>query len=105
MRDGEFADGARVLRAKIDMNHENMQMRDPVLYRIRDAHHVRTGDDWCIYPTYDWAHGQTDAIEGITHSLCTLEFDNHRPLYDWFLEHLDLPGRPAAADRVRPART
>lgn len=91
MRAGEFSEGERVLRAKIDMNHENMQMRDPVLYRIRQAHHVRTGDTWVIYPTYDWAHGQSDAIEGVTHSLCTLEFDSHRPLYDWCLEHLDLP--------------
>ena len=91
MRAGEFADGEKVLRAKIDMNHENMQMRDPVLYRIRRAHHVRTGDEWVIYPTYDWAHGQSDAIEGVTHSICTLEFDSHRPLYDWFLSHLDLP--------------
>ncbi|MFT7475757.1 MAG: glutaminyl-tRNA synthetase [Verrucomicrobiales bacterium] len=91
MRDGEFADGEKVLRAKIDMNHENMQMRDPVLYRIRRQHHVRTGDAWIIFPTYDWAHGQSDAIEGVTHSICTLEFDSHRPLYDWCLEHLDLP--------------
>ena len=91
MRAGEFADGEKVLRAKIDMNHENMQMRDPVLYRIRRAHHVRTGDEWIIYPTYDWAHGQSDAIEGVTHSICTLEFDAHRPLYDWCLSHLDLP--------------
>ena len=91
MREGEFADGERVLRAKIDMQHENMQMRDPVLYRIRRSHHVRTGDEWVIYPTYDWAHGQSDAIEGVTHSICTLEFDSHRPLYDWCLEHLDLP--------------
>lgn len=92
MRAGEFAEGERVLRAKIDMNHENMQMRDPVLYRIRHAHHVRTGDSWVIYPTYDWAHGQSDAIERVTHSLCTLEFDAHRPLYDWCLGNLDLPG-------------
>jgi glutaminyl-tRNA synthetase len=92
MRAGEFADGARVLRARIDMAHENMQMRDPVMYRIRHEHHFRRGDDWCIYPTYDWAHGQSDAIEGVTHSLCTLEFDSHRPLYDWFLDHLPLPG-------------
>lgn len=91
MRDGEFADGVRVLRAKIDMNHENMQLRDPVMYRIRHSHHHRTGDDWCIYPTYDWAHGQSDAIEQITHSICTLEFDSHRPLYDWFLAQLPLP--------------
>jgi glutaminyl-tRNA synthetase len=91
MRAGEFADGAKTLRAKIDMNHTNGQMRDPILYRIRHVHHHRTGDAWCIYPTYDWAHGQCDAAEGITHSICTLEFDAHRPLYDWFLEHLDLP--------------
>lgn len=91
MRAGEFAEGERVLRAKIDMNHQNMQLRDPVLYRIRHAHHVRTGDTWVIYPTYDWAHGQSDAIEGVTHSLCTLEFDAHRPLYDWCLENLELP--------------
>ncbi|MEO6570023.1 MAG: glutamine--tRNA ligase/YqeY domain fusion protein [Ilumatobacteraceae bacterium] len=92
MRSGEFADGAMVLRAKIDMQHENMQLRDPVMYRIRRGHHHRTGDAWVIYPTYDWAHGQSDAIEGTTHSLCTLEFDSHRPLYDWFLEQLPLPG-------------
>lgn len=91
MRAGEFADGARVLRAKIDMNHENMQLRDPVLYRIRRGHHHRTHDEWVIYPTYDWAHGQSDAIEGVTHSLCTLEFVSHRPLYDWCLEQLPLP--------------
>ena len=91
MRAGEFADAERVLRAKIDMNHENMQMRDPVLYRIRHEHHVRTGTDWVIFPTYDWAHGQSDAIEGVTHSICTLEFDSHRPLYDWCLENLELP--------------
>lgn len=91
MRAGAYAEGERVLRAKIDMNHENMQMRDPVLYRIRQAHHVRTGDTWVIYPTYDWAHGQSDAIERVTHSICTLEFDAHRPLYDWCLAHLDLP--------------
>ncbi|MEX0847321.1 MAG: glutamine--tRNA ligase/YqeY domain fusion protein [Ilumatobacteraceae bacterium] len=92
MRAGEFADGARVLRAKADMQHENMQLRDPVMYRIRRQHHHRTGDQWVIYPTYDWAHGQSDAIEGVTHSLCTLEFDSHRALYDWYLEHLPLPG-------------
>ncbi|MFT7600793.1 MAG: glutaminyl-tRNA synthetase [Acidimicrobiales bacterium] len=91
MRDGAFADGDRVLRAKIDMQAENMQLRDPVLYRIRRAPHVRTGEDWIIYPTYDWAHGQSDAIEGITHSVCTLEFADHRPVYDWCLEQLDLP--------------
>ena len=91
MRAGEFEDGARVLRAKIDMNHENMQLRDPVLYRIRRGHHHRTHDEWVIYPTYDWAHGQSDAIEAVTHSLCTLEFVSHRPLYDWCLEQLPLP--------------
>jgi glutaminyl-tRNA synthetase len=81
-----------VLRAKADMQHENMQLRDPVMYRIRHEHHHRTGDQWCIYPTYDWAHGQSDAIEGVTHSLCSLEFDSHRALYDWYLSHLPLPG-------------
>ena len=91
MRAGEFEDGSRVLRAKIDMQHENMWMRDPVLYRIRREHHQRTGTNWILFPTYDWAHGQSDAIEGVTHSICTLEFDSHRPLYDWSLENLDLP--------------
>ena len=88
MRDGEFPDGSRVLRAKIDMAAGNMNMRDPVMYRILRATHHRTGDKWCIYPTYDWAHGQSDSIEGITHSLCSLEFEDHRPLYDWFLDEL-----------------
>ncbi len=91
MRAGEFAEGSHVLRAKIDMQHENMQLRDPVMYRIRGVHHHRTGALWSIYPTYDWAHGQSDAIEGVTHSLCTLEFDSHRALYDWYLEQLPLP--------------
>lgn len=91
MRAGEFADGEKVLRAKIDMQDENMWLRDPVLYRIRREHHQRTGTDWIIFPTYDWAHGQSDAIEGVTHSICTLEFDSHRPLYDWCLNNLDLP--------------
>ena len=86
MRAGEFEDGARTLRAKIDMASPNLNLRDPVMYRILRAHHHRTGDDWCIYPTYDWTHGSSDSIEGITHSICTLEFENHRPLYDWFLE-------------------
>lgn len=94
MRAGEFADGARVLRAKIDMQHENMQLRDPIMYRIRNLAHHRTGDTWAIYPTYDWAHGQSDAIEDVTHSICTLEFESHRPLYDWFLSHLGLEGTP-----------
>ncbi len=92
MRAGEFPEGAKVLRAKIDMQHENMQLRDPVMYRILHERHHRTGDAWKVYPTYDWAHGQSDAIEGVTHSLCTLEFDSHRPLYDWYLEQLPLPG-------------
>ncbi|MFO8034029.1 MAG: glutamine--tRNA ligase/YqeY domain fusion protein [Candidatus Bipolaricaulota bacterium] len=90
MRAGEFPDGAKTLRAKIDMAHPNLNMRDPVMYRILHAPHPRTGDVWCIYPTYDWAHGQSDSIEGITHSICTLEFENHRPLYDWFLENLEV---------------
>ena len=94
MRAGEFEDGARVLRAKIDMASGNINLRDPVLYRIARAAHPRTGDTWCIYPTYDFAHGQTDAMEGITHSLCTLEFADHRPLYDWLIEHLPVPSRP-----------
>ena len=92
MKAGEFPDGTRVLRAKIDMQSENMALRDPVMYRIRHSRHFRTGDDWCLYPTYDWAHGQSDAIEGVTHSICTLEFDTHRPLYDWYLSQLPLPG-------------
>jgi len=91
MRAGELPDGSHVLRAKADMQHENMQLRDPVMYRIRHEHHHRTGDRWSIYPTYDWAHGQSDAIEGVTHSLCSLEFDSHRALYDWYLSHLPLP--------------
>jgi glutaminyl-tRNA synthetase len=88
MRAGEFSEGTYVLRARIDMASPNLNMRDPVMYRILHASHHRTGDVWCIYPTYDWAHGQSDAIEGITHSICTLEFEDHRPLYDWFLEQL-----------------
>ena len=94
MKAGEFANGARVLRAKIDMASGNINMRDPVLYRILHAHHPRTGDKWSIYPSYDYAHGQSDAIEGITHSICTLEFEDHRPLYDWLLEKLPVPSRP-----------
>jgi glutaminyl-tRNA synthetase len=90
MRDGEFEDGSRVLRAKIDMASPNMNMRDPVIYRILRASHHRTGDKWCIYPMYDFAHGLSDSIEGITHSICTLEFEAHRPLYDWFLDELDV---------------
>jgi glutaminyl-tRNA synthetase len=90
MRNGEFPDGSRTLRAKIDMASPNLNMRDPVMYRILRATHHRTGDAWCIYPTYDWAHGQSDSIEGITHSICTLEFEDHRPLYNWFLEELEV---------------
>ncbi|MFV0501882.1 MAG: glutamine--tRNA ligase/YqeY domain fusion protein [Bacteroidales bacterium] len=90
MREGKFGNGEKVLRAKIDMAHSNMHMRDPILYRILHAEHHRTKNDWCIYPMYDYAHGQSDSIEGITHSICTLEFDIHRPLYDWFIEKLDI---------------
>ena len=90
MRAGEFADGEKVLRAKIDMSHPNMLLRDPIMYRILHSEHHRTGDKWCIYPMYDYAHGQSDSIEGITHSICTLEFDVHRPLYDWFIQQLDI---------------
>ena len=90
MRAGEFNDGARVLRAKIDMASPNLNLRDPVIYRILRAHHHRTGDQWCIYPTYDFAHGQADSIEGVTHSICTLEFEDHRPLYDWLLDQLSI---------------
>ena len=90
MRAGEFNDGARVLRAKIDMASPNLNLRDPVIYRILRAHHHRTGDKWCIYPTYDFAHGQADSIEGVTHSICTLEFEDHRPLYDWLLDQLNI---------------
>jgi len=94
MRAGEFPNGARVLRAKIDMGSGNINLRDPVLYRILHAHHPRTGNTWKIYPSYDYAHGQSDAIEGVTHSICTLEFEDHRPLYDWCIENLPVPSRP-----------
>ncbi len=90
MTNGEFPDGAMVLRAKIDMASPNFNFRDPVMYRILHAHHHRTGDKWCVYPMYDWAHGQSDSLEGVTHSICTLEFENNRPLYDWFIENLDI---------------
>jgi glutaminyl-tRNA synthetase len=90
MRDGKYPDGSKVLRAKIDMSSPNLNMRDPVMYRILHRSHHRTGNKWCIYPTYDWAHGQSDSIEGITHSICTLEFEDHRPLYNWFLEQLEI---------------
>jgi glutaminyl-tRNA synthetase len=101
MRAGEFPDGSRVLRAKIDMSSPNLNMRDPVMYRIRRETHHRTGDQWCIYPMYDYAHGQSDAIEGITHSLCSLEFENHRPLYDWFTGALELKHRPRQIEFAR----
>jgi glutaminyl-tRNA synthetase len=94
MRAGEFADGAHVLRAKIDMAAPNINLRDPALYRIRTREHHRTGDAWCIYPMYDFAHALSDALEGITHSLCTLEFEDHRPLYDWCSTQLDVPCQP-----------
>ena len=101
MRAGEFPNGARVLRARIDMASPNINLRDPVLYRIVHASHPRTGDAWCIYPTYDFAHGQSDAIEGVTHSLCTLEFEAHRPLYDWLLDNLSVPSRPRQIEFAR----
>jgi len=102
MRAGEFSDGARILRAKIDMAHPNMNMRDPALYRILHAHHHRTGDAWCIYPMYDYAHPLSDALEGITHSLCTLEFEHHRPLYEWLINHVEgLPSSPYQREFAR----
>ncbi|MCB1512424.1 MAG: glutamine--tRNA ligase/YqeY domain fusion protein, partial [Hyphomicrobiaceae bacterium] len=101
MRAGEFPNGARTLRAKIDMSSGNINLRDPVLYRVLHATHPRTGDAWCIYPTYDYAHGQSDAIEGITHSVCTLEFADHRPLYDWLIENLPVPSRPRQYEFAR----
>ena len=107
MRDGQYKDGTHVLRAKIDMRSPNLNLRDPAMYRIRHAHHHRTGDKWCIYPTYDWAHGLSDCIEGISHSLCTLEFEDHRPLYDWFNEQVAeaglLPG-PTLPKQIEFAR-
>ncbi len=101
MKAGEFADGAMSLRARIDMAAPNMNLRDPVLYRIRHAHHHQTGDKWCIYPSYDFTHGQSDAIEGITHSICTLEFEDHRPLYEWFLGKLPVPAQPRQYEFAR----
>jgi len=101
MRAGEFPNGARVLRARIDMASGNINLRDPVLYRILHASHPRTGTTWCIYPSYDFAHGQSDSIEHITHSLCTLEFEDHRPLYDWFLDNLPVPSRPRQFEFAR----
>ena len=107
MRDGQYQDGTHVLRAKIDMRSPNLNLRDPVMYRIRHAHHHRTGDKWCIYPTYDWAHGLSDCIEGVSHSLCTLEFEDHRPLYDWFNEQVAEAGlltRPHLPKQIEFAR-
>ena len=101
MRAGEFPDGAHVLRAKIDMESPNQNLRDPVMYRIRREHHHRTGDAWCIYPMYDFAHGYSDAIEGVTHSICSLEFENHRPLYDWFLDQVSFDPRPKQIEFAR----
>jgi glutaminyl-tRNA synthetase len=101
MRTGEFPDGSRTLRAKVDMSSPNLNLRDPVMYRIRREHHDRTGDKWCIYPTYDWAHGQSDAIEGVTHSLCTLEFEAHRPLYDWYLLQIGVAHKPRQIEFAR----
>ena len=101
MRKGEFPNGARVLRAKIDMASPNMNMRDPAMYRIMHAEHPRTGEAWCVYPMYDYAHGQSDAIEGVTHSLCSLEFEIHRPLYDWFIDNLPVPSRPRQIEFAR----
>ena len=101
MRSGELEEGAAVLRAKIDMAHPNINMRDPILYRIRKQHHHQTGNKWCIYPSYDFAHGQEDAIEGITHSMCTLEFQDHKPLYDWFIDNLPVPSKPKQYEFAR----
>ncbi|OLO04203.1 glutamine--tRNA ligase [Salinicola socius] len=101
MRLGEFAEGSKVLRARIDMAAPNINLRDPILYRIRHAHHHQTGDAWKIYPSYDFTHGQSDAIEGITHSLCTLEFEDHRPLYEWFLAQLPVPSKPRQTEFAR----
>ncbi|PKK90887.1 MAG: glutamine--tRNA ligase [Candidatus Wallbacteria bacterium HGW-Wallbacteria-1] len=105
MKAGEFPDGSKTLRAKIDMANPNLNMRDPVMYRILHASHHRTGDAWCIYPMYDWAHGIEDAIEGITHSICTLEFEDHRPLYDWFLNNISAPCHPQQIEFARLALT
>lgn len=101
MTNGEFKDGSKVLRAKIDMSSPNLNMRDPILYRIKHANHHRTGDKWCVYPMYDFTHGQSDAIEGITHSICTLEFEDHRPLYEWYLNNLSVPCKPQQIEFAR----
>ncbi len=101
MKNGDFDEGAKVLRARIDMAHPNLNMRDPVIYRILKKHHHRTGDQWCIYPNYDFTHGESDALENITHSLCTLEFENHRPLYEWFINNLPVPSQPRQIEFAR----
>ena len=101
MKEGEFEDGSMTLRAKIDLASGNFNMRDPVLYRISHMHHHRTGNQWCIYPMYDYAHPIEDALEGITHSLCSLEFEAHRPLYDWVIEHSELPCKPRQIEVAR----
>lgn len=101
MRAGEYDEGACSLRAKIDMSSPNINLRDPIIYRIKKAHHHQTGDKWCIYPSYDFAHGQSDALEGITHSICTLEFEDHKPLYDWFIQHLPVPAVPRQYEFAR----
>ena len=101
MRNGEFDEGSRVLRAKIDMAAPNINLRDPIIYRIRKVSHHQTGDKWCIYPTYDFTHGQSDALEGITHSICTLEFEDHRPLYEWFIANLPVPAQPKQYEFAR----
>ncbi|WP_373091369.1 glutamine--tRNA ligase/YqeY domain fusion protein [Zhongshania sp.] len=101
MRDGEFDEGSKVLRAKIDMAAPNINLRDPIIYRIRKVSHHQTGDKWCIYPNYDFTHGQSDALEGISHSICTLEFEDHRPLYEWFLAHLPVPAQPKQYEFAR----
>ena len=101
MKNGEYADNSKTLRLKIDMNSPNINMRDPVIYRIRRAHHQRTGDSWCIYPMYDYAHCLSDMLEGITHSICTLEFEDHRPLYDWILDTLKTPCHPQQIEFAR----
>jgi glutaminyl-tRNA synthetase len=101
MRTGKLAEGSCSLRAKIDMAAPNINLRDPIIYRIKKAHHHQTGDKWCIYPSYDFAHGQSDAIEGITHSICTLEFEDHKPLYDWFIDNLPVPAKPRQYEFAR----
>ena len=102
MKNGEFPDGSHVLRAKIDMAHGNMNMRDPIMYRIiHEPPHHRTGKEWCIYPMYDWAHGQNDAMHGVTHSLCSIEYEDHRPLYEWFLNELEIENKPRQIEFAR----